>query len=1277
MMGNSMSASAEGAAPGLDRFVLKERIGGGAMGEVFRAFDRERNEDVALKMLREPEPQKVYLFKREFRALAGVAHPNLVRLHELVSAGDRWFFTMELLHGVDFLTWVRRDVEAATIAAETPTTDVGPGAAAAAHTDWSRGSWDLETSTAHSGLLRRAAPISTPPAPVLRSASPLLSSDQWARLREGTRQLACGVQALHDHGSLHRDIKPSNVMVTADGRVVLLDFGIIANLSRPAATDGPNQLYGTPAYMAPEVGTRRGFDAPADWYAVGVMLYEAMAGRRPFHAPVAELLELKRRRDPPPVRDFAIAPPADLEVLCMQLLSREPERRPAGPDVLQRLGARWSAPALATSPDRGPDLALIGRDDHLAALRAAYSAAVAGEPRVVLISGASGAGKSTLVARFLSEVAAEGQAMVVPGRCYERESVPFKAVDDLIDNLCQRLAALPRAEVASLLPRRVAALARLFPVLDRIDAVRAAPHRGVEPTDPHEQRRVAFAALRDLLMRVSAQQPLVLYIDDGQWGDDDSAALLAEVFRVPYAPPALLVVTYRDTPDMGRFVEHVRDIDRGHVELHIGDLTPADARALADQILTPAGVPGHLVDVIARESGGNALFVTELARYVVSGAEAQRLVSLDDIVRSRLSELPAGARRLLQLLATAAWPVPRAIAVRAADVADEMGTIDALLAARLIHVRTGRDGDLLETFHDRIRVAVSSQLAADDVRDLHLRLADAIPDDDARLVDHRAMHLDHAGDGARAGACYRQAADAAAAKLAFGRAARMYGRAIALLAPTGGERAALFARMAEAFQNAGNGVESAAAYREAAADVDRVQSLRYRGMAGQQLLRAGDIDQGLATISEVLGEVGLRMPRSRAGAIASLLYHRLRVRLGRLRYVERNADTVSPEQLTKINVTWTASVAVGLSDTIAGAVFQARHLREALRVGEPHHVALALALEGVYRSLSSSTADTVDEVTVRARDLADRRGDWLTVAWANGAYAMTRYQAGEWRRTLQAVRGSLAAMEGRAGMWFERATVEVYQLWALHWLGNFRELGERAMSLRSQALDLGDRYSATNLSIGLPAVHWLVRGRPDEGRQAADDAMAVWSRQSYHLQHHWHAYAIAHVDLYQGRPRPALERLRRAWKDAGKALLRTVRMVRFELLFAWGRAAMMTAMEPGAADQRALLREVLRCARGLRAEKRDDAAALAACLEAAVCMARGDLDGAIPLLTAAIDRFSQLEMGFLAEAAKRARGLLLGERGAAMVRDAEAWMLDQGIVDPAAFCRVFLPGFPG
>jgi serine/threonine protein kinase len=1276
-----MSASAREDVLGADRFVLKGRIGGGAMGEVFRAHDRERGVDVALKMLRDPEPQKIYRFKREFRALADVAHPNLVRLHELVSWGDRWFFTMELVDGIDFLSWVRGDDPNAAREDETPTGDVDPASVPSSEPAWPTVTAEVHATVRAAPPRRRTSQTTSSSvsavsvAPAGRIAPPLLSDDQWQRLRDGVRQLAIGVQALHDHGTLHRDIKPSNVMVARDGRVVLLDFGIITELSRPTAADTAGLVFGTPAYMAPEVGSRRTLDDAADWYAVGVMLYEAMAGRRPFHAPVAELLEMKRLRDAPPLRDLAVAPPPDLESLCTELLARDPAQRPSGADVLARLGARrGSGPPVRV--ERLPDAPLIGREAHLAALRAAYAAVLSGEPRVVLISGPSGAGKSTLVSRFLGEVNAEGQALVVAGRCYERESVPFKAVDDLVDNLCQRLAALPKQEVMGLLPRRVASLARLFPMLEQIDAVRTAPRRLVEPTDPHEQRRVAFAALRELLVRLSARRPLVLHVDDGQWGDDDSAALLTEVFRAPYAPPALLIVNYRETPDMGRFVERLREVDRDRVDLTVGDLAPDDARALADLVLTEGGAPRRFAEAIARESGGNPLFVTELARYVVGGADAERLVSLEDIVRARVAELPAAARRLLDLLAVAAWAVPRPIAIAAAAVEDEAQTIEALLAARLVHVRTVRDGDLLETFHDRVRATIVDQLPAEALPEIHRRLAAAMDQGDAQLVDHLAVHLDLAGDSARAGACYRRAADAAAAKLAFGRAALMYARAIELQQPIGAARAEINAHMAEAFQNAGKGVESAAAYMAAATGVARVQSLRYRGQAGQQLLRAGHIDEGVAAIRDVLAEVGIRMPRSRLRAVLSLLAHRLQVRLGGLRYVERSADAVSLEQLTKIDVCWTASVAFGMSDTMAGAVFQARHVIESLRAGEPNHVSHALAIEGVYRSFPGVRgAREVDAIQVRARDLADRTGDPLSIAWAVGAHSLTRYQLGQWRRSCESAQLSLAAMEGRAGMWFERATVEMYRLWSLSWMGHFRELAERTTALRSQALDLGDLYSATSLSIGLPALQWLVRDRADEGRRAADEAMARWSRQTYHLQHHWHAYAIAHVDMYQGRPLAAWELLRTAKRDARRAFLTNLQMIRIELEWSRGRAAVLAVVR-GEGERKVLLRDAKRAARALRRERRGDAEALALGLEAGIASAQGDRDAAIPRLTAATDRAGEQEMFYLAELTKAARGRILGgERGAALVREADAWMAEQTIADPDALARVFLPGF--
>ena len=306
---------------GTRRFSLSRKLGAGGMGVVYEAVVQLTNKTVALKTLSRTEPEHIYRLKREFRELADVSHPNLAALYELMSEARHWFFTMELVRGVTFTQYVRPEMPDRLGDSSTISRNANHGASEAdtVEFDSSRLIYD-SAEVASSG---EAPPIS------------FYELDE-SRLRPALRQLAEGVHHLHELGKLHRDIKPSNVLVTAEGRVVILDFGLVEDVE-PAARD--TLLVGTPDYMSPEQGAQLPISRASDWYSVGVILYEALTGRLPFTGKSFEVVLRKQTRRPVHPREINPRAPQDLSDLCANLLRRNPKNRPRGRDVLHALTA--------------------------------------------------------------------------------------------------------------------------------------------------------------------------------------------------------------------------------------------------------------------------------------------------------------------------------------------------------------------------------------------------------------------------------------------------------------------------------------------------------------------------------------------------------------------------------------------------------------------------------------------------------------------------------------------------------------------------------------------------------------------------------------------------------------------------------------------------------------------------------------------------------------------------------------------------------------------------
>jgi serine/threonine protein kinase len=1269
---------------GTERFQILRTLGRGGMGVVYEAFDRERNMQVALKTLLRLDPGTIYRFKQEFRALVDVAHPNLVGLYELVSTRGQWFFTMELLAGADFVSYVRgRNDPSESSRSPSPfghgsVEPDQPSNVETPHIDDEVSEEPTAVLTSQKGKLPRA------PA---KSSQPIIYPIDWGRLRDALLQLAHGVHALHASGHMHRDIKPSNVIVTREGRVVLLDFGVIAELGATRHR-GQRELVGTPMYMAPEQSRGKIMKA-SDWYSVGVMLYRVLTGSCPFVGSIEQVLFAKNEQDPVPPTAVRTDLPDDLVSLCMDLLQRDPAKRPTGDQVLNRLGATRVSRSLAVNitgrrrASSNIDRALAGREHHLGELREAFQSATQGTGQTVFVHGSSGMGKSVLIDHFLREVAATPKAIVLAGRCYEREQVPYKGVDAAVDALSRYLLSLPEDEAAALAPRDLVPLARVFPVLESVKMFARAERSAAAP-EPQELRRRAFAALRQLLGAIAQRGPLVVFIDDAQWGDRDSAPLLAQLMRPPNVPPLLLLLSYRtDDAPRSPLLSSLLASDGLLVpgattrELTVGPLSHEEARGLAFELLDNTSTDAAAT--IARESRGHPYFIQELARHVKDeGLTEGEALSLDAVIANRVQRLPEPARRLMEIVAVAGQPMSQALIGRATvvDNQERVTLINQLRVAELIRTSGVGDSDLAECYHDRIRELLVGALPPERLVDSHRRIAFAMLDGGEADPEALAIHFHGAGDVKRAFAYATKAADRAAAALAFDRAASLYRLALELEIDAEVRRS-LNEKLGDALRNGGRGAEAAAAYQAAADGAPIEQRLVRQRLAAEQLMYSGHLDEGLRIIEDVLAQVNLRLAKTARGSLMTLLWRRFRLRLRGLSYKPRPLAEIPRELLQLIDTCYGVGTSLSLVDPVRANAFQALNLRLSLDSGDLYRVSRSLSIEaGFVSSMGIKMVPRVEQLLAKARSIATEINNPHAIGLSFVVSGIAAYETGNLRAACQFCEAAEEVLGTQcSGVAWELACARLFGSWSRYRLGDIAFLIERVPQFEREASERGDLYGMLAMATGCPRIAMtLVTDQPAQQRKIAEDAIARWPGVYYQIQHYWADYAIMHIDLYAGDPEPAWERIRRIWPMLQRVML--LRVEEVQVYMNEIRARIALAMAARSKNNKPYIAEVERVARLLASKRVPWCPAMANLLRAQLASLAGNRQRELELLTAAQTTFEESQIVPYAMVSRLRRGALLGGReGEAHVVAAQSWAHTEHVANLDGFTRMLAPVF--
>jgi serine/threonine protein kinase/tetratricopeptide (TPR) repeat protein len=690
-------------APGsqLGAYRIEARIGAGGMGVVYRGYDPRLDRQVAIKLL----PANIASYEHARERLRREALATAALDHPFICK----IFEIGEHGNAHFLVM-----------------EYIPG------------------ETLHRRLL--AGPLSLPDA-----------------LRLGG-EVAEALEHAHARGFLHRDLKPANIMLTEQGHVKLMDFGLakqFAHFPRASGTEGREltargTILGTPEYMSPEQVKGLPLDARSDLFAFGAILAEMITGRSPFRKPsMAETLAAVVGETP----DLSGDIPQSVVLLLRRLLAKAVEDRYASIGDVRADMARLSAPPEVDARQQTPShrVLLVGRNAELGQLTQRLDEALGGRGSLVMIGGEPGIGKTHLASALLEAARLRG-AYVVTGHCYEMEgSPPYVPFIEILEYSAR---SVPRDSFRFAIGDDAPEVAKLMPHLRRT-------FPDIPPAlelPPEQQRRFLFNAYRDFVERSARVTPIVALFEDLHWADEPTLLLLQHLAQAVAGMPVLLIGTYRDAElEAGRpFAGILESFLRNRLAARIllRRLSAVEVEQMLEG-LSSLPPPPPLTRFVFEVTEGNPFFVEEVFRDLAeegklfdrdgtfhSVVEVDRLrvpKGVRAVLERRLERLSGESRRVL----TTAAVIGRIFSLELIEELEKAGPDAAIEAleeaehAHLVEVEAAGRNPRYRFVHELVRQTLIEAISLPRRQRLHALVAAALERVHGSSIDSQIPTLAH------------------------------------------------------------------------------------------------------------------------------------------------------------------------------------------------------------------------------------------------------------------------------------------------------------------------------------------------------------------------------------------------------------------------------------------------------------------------------------------------------------------------------------------------------